>query len=314
MKLRNIYMICMDNYDVIEGITGKAVTINGRSGVKITGWSNAMDALQILRSIPSLEDVVDKLISSVPDFYLTRDEFNLGNDEWNKIHASKATLLRTMADTIDLYEKMGMDTNNRIGLDIKLPEFNDFSEFVGYIKDIEFVLTKCPFLQDKNKNEEMVFDNVDIGSTWLTFLIIGCTAGVSIILNNVAAFVDKCIIIRSHYLSVQKQKQDLEAEKMDNNNKKVILDYIDRLYKKQVEETIKELESITENQINNDDGDAYGRIELCFDKMGELIDKGLQIRASIDSPKETQVLFEPLEMKYLSVDKMGGLIERKEHD
>jgi hypothetical protein len=45
-----------------------------------------------------------------------------------------------------------------------------------------------------------------------------------------------------------------------------------------------------------------------------MIDKGLQIRSSIDAPKEVQKLFEPLEMTYLSVDNSLKLLEDKIED
>ena len=304
--------MCRDNYDLIKGISGENVTINNRSGVCVSGWDDARNALIKLHEVDSLKDEADALISSVPEFYVNSDSFNITREEWNRIESAKYTLLRTMDDTVDLYEKMGIDTEERVGLDIKLPKFNDFSEFVKYINDIEFVLTKCPFLQDNN--EKLIFENVDVGSTWLTFLVIGgaVTASGSVLLNNIASFVDKCIILRSHFLTTQKQKDELEAEKRDEAEKEIILKYIDDSYKKLVDSTIKELEKTTNHTVKNEDGDEFGRIEQCFDKMGVLIEKGLQIRASIDSPNATQALFEPLEMKYLEVDNALKLLEKKE--
>lgn len=312
MKLRNIFVICRDNYNAIKQITGQSVTINNRSGIKITGWNKARSALLKLREVASLTAEVDELINSVPDFYRTQNEFNVNNSEWDKIESAKNTLIRTMDDTIDLYDKMGMNTEERIGLDIKLPDFNDFSEFVKYINDIEFVLNKCPFLQ--NEDEKLVFENVDIGTTWLTFLVIGGAAltGGSILLNNIAAFVDKCVVIRSHFLTTQKQKLELESAKRSESEKKIISGYLDDLYKRQVDIAIKELEDVTNYPVENKDGDEFGRIEQCFNKMGVLLEKGLQIRSSIDSPKEAQALFEPLEMKYLEISDSLKLLEKKE--
>ena len=312
MKFRNIYVICRDNYSSIDGISGEDVTLNNRSGVCVSGWNNARNALIKLREVDSLKDEADALINSVPEFYVSSDSFNIMRDEWNRIVSAKDTLLRTMDDTVDLYEKMGMDTEERVGLDIKLPKFNDFSEFVKYINDIEFVFTKCPFLQDNN--EKLIFENTDVGSTWLTFFVIGgaATVGGSVLLNNIASFVDKCIILRSHFLTTQKQKAELEAQERKEAEKEVISKYIDDLYKNSVDLAIKELEETTNYTVKNEDGDEFGRIEQCFDKMGSLIEKGLQIRASIDSPNEAQALFEPLEMKYLEIDNALKLLEKKE--
>jgi hypothetical protein len=56
---------------------------------------------------------------------------------------------------------------------------------------------------------------------WLTFFVVGTVglAGGSMLLNNIAAFIDKCIILRSHFLTTQKQKYELEAEKTDKEKK-----------------------------------------------------------------------------------------------
>ena len=312
MKLRNIYLLCEANYDSIRSLTGQNVTIDNRMGIKVLGWEAARNALLELYDVPSLKMEAQELFDVIPAFYRNSDTFNVSTDEWQKIASKRATLLRTMDDTIDLYKKMGFDTTERIGLDIKLPAFNDFSEFAKYISDIDFVLTKCPFL--KEENESLVFENVDVGSTWLTFFVVGSAvaASGSIILNNIAAFIDKCIIIRSHFLTTQKQKADIEAQDRNEQEKEVILNYLQENYKKELDIAIKELEEVTHHAIENKDGDEYGRIEQCFDKMGKLLDKGLQIRSSIDSPSETKALFEPLETKYLAVENALKLLEKKE--
>ena len=67
-------------------------------------------------------------------------------------------------------------------------------------------------------------------------------------------------------------------------------------------------------KVKNEDGDEMGRINLCFEKMGELIDKGLQIRSSVDAPKEAQALFKPLEMKYLQISNSLKLLENKDEN
>lgn len=311
MKLRNIYRICSSNYKTIREVVATDVIINGRNGKRVRGWNSARRALEDLQKINSLREKVVIFLNSVPVFFIMEDSFEISTTEWEKIAKAKHNLLSTMENIIQLCEGMGIETEAKIGLDIKLPIYNDFSEYAKYINDIEFVLTKCPFLDVKD--EKLEFNNVDVGSTWLTFFVAGgaVMAG-SVLLNNIASFVDKCIIIRSHYLSVKNQKIQLENEKRKEQEKEIISKYIDELYKKEVDKAIEELEQITGYSVENKDGDERGRIEQCFNKMGSLIDKGLQIRSNIDSPKETQVLFEPLEMKYISVFDSLKLIDKNE--
>lgn len=311
MKLRNIYVLCKDNYHVIDNLSASEITINGRTGRRVTGWDATREVLVLLMEVESLKKEAQNLIDKVPAFYRNEDSFDISSGEWNSISSAKNMLLRTMDDTIDLYEKMGMEIEEKVGLDIKLPEFKDFSEFVNYLKNIEFILTKCPFL--KAENEELVFDNVDVGSTWLTFFVVGTTAlaGGSVLLNNLAAFIDKCIIIRSHYLSVQQQKMEVKKEQKDNQKKEVILEYLDGLYKKDIENAIKEMESMTSYKVENKDGDEYLRIKDCFERTGELLEKGMKIYSSIDSPQEVRALFEPLKMKYIGMKDTLELTDKK---
>ena len=249
------------------------------------------------------------MIDAVPGFFIMKDSFDVESSEWNRLSSCRNDLLFSMKTIIDLYESMGMNVDEKIGLDIKLPPYKDFSEFVEYVKDLELVLTKCPFF---NIGEERLeFSNVDVGSSWLTFFVTGVVGG-SILLNNIAAFVDKCIILRKNFLTTKKQKQELEAGQKAIEHKEAILNYIDSLYRKEVDLAIKAMEEKTGYTVENKDGDENARIELCFSKMGELIDKGLQIYSTIDSPKEAQALFEPLETKYLSVEDTLRLLSEKE--
>lgn len=314
MNLRSIYMICKNNYDVLDMFAGEETSINARRCVRISGWNKVRNALIELREAASLNHEANTFINAIPDLYRHQDEFIVSVEEWGEIKKAKNALLRTMDDTMDLCEKMGMDTNDRTGIDIKLPKYHDFSEFVKYVNDIEFVLTKCPFL--KTHDETLTFDNVDLGSTWLTFCIIAgsAVAGGSVLLNNIVAFVDKCIVIRSHYLTLQKQKHELEQDQRAADEKATISKYLDEMYEKQVDMVITDLEEITKCKVKNEDGDEMGRINLCFEKMGELIDKGLQIRSSVDAPKEAQALFKPLEMKYLQISNSLKLLENKDEN
>lgn len=313
MKLRNIYIICKETYGDISDLSAVEAVVDGMKGVRVSGWEKACRALLRLHEISALKEDVDNLMHAVPELLRTDDVFSVKLGEWGNIDHLRLELIRSMDNVMALYQSVEGDMESRIGVDIKLPKFNDFSEFVKYLNDLEFVLTKCPFLE--SADEKLIFDNVDVGSTWLTFFVVanGIAAG-SIVLNNIAAFVDKCIIIRSHYLTTKKQKQEIENGKKNEEEKRIIYEYLNEMYKNQVESAIKSLEEITKYTVENKDGDEFKRIERCFELMGEMIDKGLQIQVSIDAPSETKALFKPLEMKYLSVKESLELLEKNEDE
>ncbi len=310
MNLRNIYKLCKKNVDALKSVTATHTTSTGRNGYTVSSWIICREAVCDLRQIDALEEQCDNVLSSVPAFVMNKNTFGLATEEWNKINSAKSILISSVENIIRLYESMGCEDDETIDVDFLLPECEDFSKFVHYVKELDFILTKCPFLQ--SKEEKIQFKNVDVGSTWLSFAIIGGGVLVgSILLNNLAAFVDKCIVVRSHYLTCQKQKADLESEEENKEKKKIILEYIENTYKKVIDCAIDDLEKTTNYTVKNEDGDEPQRIKQCIEKMGELIENGLRIYSAIDAPEEARALFEPLEMKYLTVGKEVKVIEEK---
>ena len=54
--------------------------------------------------------------------------------------------------------------------------------------------------------------------------------------------------------------------------------------------------------------------EQAFDKTIALLDKGMQICATLEATKEVQALFKPLEMKYIGTGKEQKAITEKESE
>lgn len=320
MKLRDIYTLCKQNVWDIENVNSTKVTSEFNKEGKlpddkmekifcVNGLENAIVAANRLKEVKCLDRVIRKFLDSIP--YYNKNSIYFEGADYIGFLMAKNELVSCIECIISLYEMMGFKPESITGLDIKLPIPSDFSEFRNNIDDLEFIFTKCPFFQ--HESEKLKFQNVDIGSTWLTFAIVGIsvTAG-SILLNNIAAFIDKCMIIRSHNQTIQKQKFDLEQDESYVDDREIIIKYLNQTYKKTVDIAIKELEEITNHKLA--DGDERGRTEQAFDRLGKLIDKGLQIYSTIDSPEETKALFEPLEMKYLEIDKQLKLLEKKDDE
>lgn len=210
--------------------------------------------------------------------------------------------------TISLFQAMKGQNKGSIGLEIKLPELNDITEFKKYIDGLEFIFTKCPFCQSDDACLKL--EAVENGSIWLIFGVACASVAVgSLLLNNIAAFIDKCIVIKSHRLTCKMQEQEIESAKIEQKEKEELLKNIRRLYKISVENAIRELQVSTECHIQ--DGDEMGRVEQSFEKMVKMLEQGLQIYASLNSPQEIKALFAPLEMHYLSMGKEVEKIEEK---
>ncbi|MCD8362730.1 MAG: hypothetical protein LUC98_07190, partial [Lachnospiraceae bacterium] len=305
--------ICRDNYENIEKLEAKSVNKNARSAMLVTNWGKARESLIQVSSINDfLSEKADTVINNVPAPFMNRDGFNVSQEEWNKINRAKTDVLNSLECIIDLYESMGIANESCAGIDVKIPKCDEFTEYVEYLKKLDFIFTKCPFLNIGE--EKLKFQNVDVGSNWLTFVVtaVGAAVGGSYLLNNLAAFVDKAIIVRSHYLTMKAQERQLEREERNDNDRKIIMDFIKQTYKDSVDASIKDLESSTKYEVQNKDGDEYNRIQKSLEDMGEMVEKGLEIYSTIDSPREAKALFEPLEMKYLKAIETLALTDKEE--
>lgn len=69
---------------------------------------------------------------------------------------------------VKLYESLEAGEAKE-GIDIKIPRCNDLKEYIQYMKDIDFILSQCPFIS--GSGEEIVFNTVDVGSMWLSLFI-----------------------------------------------------------------------------------------------------------------------------------------------
>lgn len=312
MRLRNIYIICRDNITAIDKISFTQLTGNNSGYYQVSGWGEASKVIfNELLSIDFLKEKAEALIKCVPEILRVSDSFKVSSSEWNKISNARKTLRESMADVIALYESMKLEVEEPLGVDIKLPNCKDFAELKKCIDDLDYILYKNPLFRDETENLE--FKTMDVGSLWLTFAVIGASViTASVIMNNLAAFIDKCVIIHSHKLTTQQQKILVETMQMEKDAKETFLKNLEQLYKEQVAKVVSELER--ETNITLQDGEERGRVEQAFEKMNVLLEKGLQIYSTIESPQEVKALFEPLEMKYLSVSNGIKLIEEKEEE
>lgn len=307
MRLRNIYVLCRENIEKVKLIKG-TTSQNNSAYIAVTGWCSFLDAYIKINEIAFLHDDISNLVNSIPEIYRHQNQFTVSNTEWSKISQNKNKLVSSMENAINLYESLDINSDEQIGIDIKLPKCEDFSDFKKYIDELEFILYRCPFF--KIDGENLKFRTLDVGSMWLNFLIIGASVGTtSIILNNIASFLDKCIIVKSHKITVQQQELQLQSMEMEEKQKNEIMCGIKKIYAAQVDTVISELEK--ETSIKLKDGEERGVVSQAFDKANVLIDKGMQIYSTIDSPNEVKALFEPIQMKYLSIEEELKKIEDK---
>lgn len=209
-----------------------------------------------------------------------------------------------MQTIIDLYENMNI-SNGGNGVDIKMPPCDDLKDYISYLKDIDFIFSQCPFLQ--YENEIIKFDSVDVGSNWLKFAI--ATTSTCMILTGVAALVDKALILRSHYISIQQQEETLKSIQIKNELSKEQIETFNLLRATYMKDAISSLEKDLGELDNPEERD---KAERSLEKLELLLEKGCEIYATLDSPEEIQSLFPEIQGNLELPDNIMKYLEEKE--
>lgn len=284
MKLYNVYYLCKNLIDIFKE---KRIELTSNQEFYINNWDEYQSALQLLRQIPMFRNIADEVYETIPVFVRENPRPKVGTDTKNKFVKKNADIVNQINTIINLHESMNLEDTHK-GIDIKIPACNELKEYIWYLKEIDFILTQCPYLLCDN--EKIRFANVDVGSNWLSFLI-EVSAGSAItfyIINNIAKLLDKAMILKSHYLSVKHQEETLKIAQKKAELTETEIEIFDTLKKHYMDETVSQLEEEIEPLKN---GEERGKVEKSLEKLTTLLDKGVEIYASLDSPKDVQVLF-----------------------
>ena len=113
------------------------------------------------------------------------------------------------------------------GFDVKMPQFESIEEFADCMKDLNFIFNNCAYL--KSDSADIKFGSVDVGSVWITFLIVG--AGAATIVSNLAKIVDMSVKIKSHLSTVKMQEEALRSVELNIDVLTVVLDALKKTNK-----------------------------------------------------------------------------------
>lgn len=306
MRLYSMYYVCKNYMARVKKMTFEVRTANGKEIRSMKDWREKSKILNELANVTPICDKVRKVYESIPVLYRDVDTFEVPDPIFRSFEKAKSELLASMGTVVDLYETINpqKDQNENGGIDIMLPKFQDLAEFSECLKDLNFVITQCPYFQ--NRDEEIKFKTVDVGSIWLTLAVVGVSCAV---LTNFGKIVDQAAKIKSHMTTVRMQEEILRSMKIKNEIAEEVTDVYkktkDTLFQRSLNEIEKELGKLK-------DGEECDKVKRSLEKLGYWMDKGMQIYSSIDSPKEVRDVFpEQQELSFLP-DDIQKLIEKKE--
>lgn len=310
MRLYGMYYICKQYIEQVENMkVGERKDGSGNKYRCINGWKIKSCIVNELAKIQPLRDAARKLYETIPTVYCDQNDFDISADIVNKFIAARTELIVAMKTVIGLYETANIKSEKDIlgGFDVKLPRFDDVGEFSKCLNDLDFVFKQCPYLN--NKDEQIKYGSVDIGSTWLTFLIIGATTG-CILLNNLSKLIDRAIKIKSHVATVKAQEEVLRSIQIRNEISGEVLDAFQQANRLLINQYVEDIQQELGELKDGEEKDKVGR---SLEKLAYWMDKGMQIYSTIDAPPEIKNLFpEQEELSFLS-DDIQKLLELKEN-
>lgn len=305
MRLYNTYYLCklylphIANVEFQEIYQGTDIV-----GYNITNWSVCMEALKHLKNIECLKSLASAAYNSINVFERDKEIPNVSTRVKDDFCIALLNLEIAVETLIKLYESLEIK-ESKGGIDVKIPKCDSLKEYMYYLKEIDFIFNQCPYLLDAE--EEIRFNAVDVGSQWLSFVIL--SAGTFGILNNLAKLVDKAIAIKSHLLTLKQQEEMLATISMRNEVMKETIDVFKKMKKITIDKYVEELEGEI-GELN--DGEERGKVEKTLEKLVVLIDKGVEIYSSIETPNEVKALFPMNEDNPILPDNIVKLLEQKE--
>lgn len=306
MRLYNIYYLCKSAYAGLANLQADLIKHNnGQQSYKISGWYYAKESFDIIRQINFLASEVEDAYKTVPVFYINDIQPSLDVQTGKALMEKTRVLKIKVKAIIDLYDSLNTG-DSKEGIDIKIPQCDSFKEYILYMRDIDFILSQCPLISQSN--EEIVFNTVDVGSMWLSFIIKGA-AGSHLILNAMSKISEIAIKFRSNLAVVKQQEELLETMKLKNEVVQETLEVFKQMKTMVFNDAVSEFEKECNTSIT--EPEDRDRTAKCIEKMAELIDKGLEIYSSIETPNDIRVQFPFTENAPVLPEGLLNLLEDK---
>lgn len=309
MRLYNIYYVCCACKDkIIVNVRTEAIKNSDNQIVEyqIEGWNILKEALDQLKNISFMRQTVRDVYATIDPLERDNAQPSLSPKRKERFDIALNELKISLKTIQNLYDSFTIG-ESYAGIDVKIPKCNSLKEYMDYLKEIEFIFTQCPYLL--SKDEEIKFNNVDVGSQWLSFFLI--SSGTFGILNNLAKLVNKVLAIKSNIILLKEQEEQLKVMQLKNEVGEEVLDVFKKMKQTVLSDSVSDLESEL-GELR--DGEERGKVEKTLEKMVVLIDKGVEFYSSIETPNEIKTLFPANEDNPILPDNIVKLLEKKDDE
>ena len=240
MRLYGMYYTCKKHIEYVKNMKVTNKTTAREATWSIKSWAERSKVLNELAKMKPLRTPAREVYEAIPVVYRDQDEFDISGTVKDRFVAARGKLIVAMETVIDMYETINPKKviDEDYGFDIKMPEFDDLGEFSKCMEDLDFVMKQCPYLNDKDG--QIKYGSIDVGSTWLTFIIVG--VGATTIMTNLAKIVDAAIKIKSHITTVKMQEEALRSVEIRDEIAAEVLDAYKKANRVLTQKSVAELE------------------------------------------------------------------------
>lgn len=303
MRLYNIFYVCKACLPKIKAASVVEIS-NTTNEYKVTNWGGCKQALDEISKISCFRDHVDGLYSLMDSHNIRQEQARIPCEVKTIFEKTLLQISSSVEAVVELYNMLEAGDAG-CGIDVKIPKCTSLKEYITYLKEIDFIFSQCPYLL--HQEEEIRFNNVDVGSQWITFVVLG-SSGAFYILNAFAKLIAKAIEIKSNVLVCKQQEEELEEMRQKNEVGEEVIDAFKKLKQITMDKCVKDLENEIRELDNNEERDKVKRSIECLVYM---MDKGVEIYSSIETPKEIKALFPFQKDTIVLPDNILKLIEEK---
>lgn len=263
---------------------------------RTVGYSckNAPQIVALLEPLRPFQEIEEQ----IEIIYSTDNTFRKGvvgdftSREASQIMHAMSNIEDSLATIQRMCETLGVEAESS-GFDIKLPPNITLSELADCTKDLNIVFSQCPLLQ--SDGEQIKLRGVDVGSSWLTFTIIG-DAVANLITHTMATIVGKVNALRAQALKLKQYEEVVKQTEYKTELLKQIVETNTTVMKDLTNKAAHELAQ--ERDIT--DPEDIERIRVTLDLLRDWTDKGMAVYAAIAAPEEIRAEFPSLETQAFS--------------
>ena len=309
MRLYNIYYTCkmaMKDLNRVQIYTNDKMD-NGEKETSIINLYEYRRALDRLLHLEFIEKDVQEAIELIANLHGARKRTIIHTNQ-DRIISTFTVINNKVRSIIDLYMSI-KETTDKSGIDIYIPPCKYLKEYIAILKDIDFIISQCPFLQ--SNEEELQYNGTDVGSDWITLVVVatGVVSGSFYILNNFAELTKKVQEISVRFQKIKQNEEMLKTMRIRNE----LLEELHEAFANERNEILKEaVVDLKERLGNLNDGEEEGKVLVSIEKYSNLLDRGVKFYSSIESPREIKELLPSSDDSKALTDTIIKYLENKD--